>query len=274
MAYSESTIDGGTYARPWLARTGATDYQIVKQQIWLDSGWPTLNDDADIMYGKRGFSTYLHEIGHTLGLSHPGPYDASLGPAYFEWHAEYVQDTRQYTVMSYFGAWQDTDGAGPGGFTFTTAPRDGLASRYASTPMLHDVYAIQMMYGADMSTRNGPTTYGFNSNAGRDVFDFDINPTPVLTIWDGGGIDTLDASEFVRDQVINLNPGTYSSLGRLTDNVAIAYNSTSRTRWAAAATTRSPATAWPTSSTAAPARTPCAAASATTSTWSTGSPIR
>ena len=40
------------------------------------------------------------------------------------------------------------------------------------TPMVDDIAAVQAMYGADLTTRTGNTTYGFNSNAGRDVFDF------------------------------------------------------------------------------------------------------
>ena len=35
----------------------------------------------------------------------------------------------------------------------------------------HDILAAQIMYGADMTTRTGDTTYGFNSNAGRDHYD-------------------------------------------------------------------------------------------------------
>ena len=43
---------------------------------------------------------------------------------------------------------------------------------------------------ADMTTRTGPTTYGFNATADRDAFDFTQNVHPVIAIWDAGGIDT------------------------------------------------------------------------------------
>jgi serralysin len=58
--------------------------------------------------------------------------------------------------------------------------------------------------------------YGFNSNAGRDAFDFVKTPAPMMAIWDAGGIDTLDASGYKTNQVINLTPGSLSSIGGIT----------------------------------------------------------
>ena len=66
--------------------------------------------------------------------------------------------------------------------------------------MLDDIAAVQAMYGADLTTRTGDTTYGFHSTADRDVFDFYTNINPFLTIYDAGGHDTLDLSGFNRDQ--------------------------------------------------------------------------
>ncbi len=77
---------------------------------------------------------------------------------------------------------------------------------YAATPLVHDIAAIQAIYGADMTTRTGNTTYGFNSNAGRDSYDFTKTPAPIMAIWDAGGIDTLDASGYATDQIIDLTP--------------------------------------------------------------------
>ena len=93
-------------------------------------------------------------------------------------------------------------------------------------PLLHDIAAVQAAYGADMTTRIGNTIYGFNSNAGRAVFDFTQNVNPIIAIWDAGGIDTLDGSGYSTAQFIDLNPGSYSSMGYLTDNVAIAFGAT------------------------------------------------
>ncbi|MFH7365569.1 reprolysin-like metallopeptidase, partial [Pseudomonas syringae group genomosp. 7] len=51
--------------------------------------------------GYYGRQTLTHEIGHTLGLSHPGDYNAGEGnPNYKD--ASYAEDTRGYSVMSYW----------------------------------------------------------------------------------------------------------------------------------------------------------------------------
>ncbi|MCL6699816.1 M10 family metallopeptidase C-terminal domain-containing protein [Sphingomonas sp. NSE70-1] len=70
-----------------------------------------------------------------------------------------------------------------------------------------------------MTTRTGDTTYGFNATAdtaGRDAFNFDLTPAPVMAIWDAGGNDTLDASGYATNQVIDLTPGSMSSIGGVT----------------------------------------------------------
>lgn len=161
--------------------------------------------------GQYGLNTLVHEIGHALGLSHPGAYNFSAGFALtYETGAEYAQDIRNYTIMSY---WNPRD-VGIQDHDY----RIGTIS-YGATPMVHDIYAIQKMYGADMTTRTGNTTYGFNATAdtlGRDAFNFDLTPAPVMAIWDAGGIDTLDASRYTTNQMIDLTPGAMSSIGGVT----------------------------------------------------------
>ena len=101
-----------------------------------------------------------HEIGHALGLSIRAPTmppRASRTPTGA--NAEYAQDTRAYSIMSYFEA---SSSAAPA-LRFPPVD-DGLFG----VPLIHDILAVQRIYGADMTTRTGDTTYGFNSNAGRD----------------------------------------------------------------------------------------------------------
>ena len=142
--------------------------------VWFNSNYGAnsgTNNVVEPVVGEYGFQTFIHEIGHALGLNHPGNYNG--GSPTYEKNALFQQDSHQYTIMSYFGA--EKTGA------------DWVASdgkRYfAQTPMLYDVMALQSMYGADTTTRTGDTTYGYGSNAGNDVFDFNLNPHPILCIF-------------------------------------------------------------------------------------------
>ncbi|MFX7772380.1 M10 family metallopeptidase C-terminal domain-containing protein, partial [Acinetobacter baumannii] len=68
----------------------------------------------------------------------------------------------------------------------------------------------------------GDTVYGFNNTAGA-IYDFSSYfPAPALTIYDGGGIDTLDCSGYSNNQIIDLRAGSFSSVGGLTNNIGIA----------------------------------------------------
>ena len=181
--------------------------------VWLNSTNATLQNPVT---GQHGFHTLLHEIGHTLGLDHAGNYNG--GQLNYAEHATYAQDSYMYSIMSYFHAretgadWVASDGR----------------FHYAQTPMVHDVLAIQEMYGADMTTRTEDTVYGYNSNTDSPIFDFTQNEHPILTIWDAGGNDTIDLSGMFPDLFnkganVNLAPGSFSDAAWMTSNIAIAY---------------------------------------------------
>jgi Ca2+-binding RTX toxin-like protein len=89
--------------------------------------------------------------------------------------------------------------------------------------MLHDIMAIQAMYGAETTTRAGNTTYGFNATADASVFDFTQNQHPVVCIFDSAGTDTLDLSGWSYSCSINLAPGSFSNADMMTYNISIAY---------------------------------------------------
>ena len=117
--------------------------------------------------GHYGLNTLVHEVGHSLGLSHPGAYN--FGPGFAVTYAngaEYAQDARNYSIMSY---WNPRDlGMTATGVVTRDFDWSLMAIAYGSTPMIHDILAAQKMYGVDTTTRTGDTVYGFNSNAGRD----------------------------------------------------------------------------------------------------------
>ena len=117
----------------------------------------------------------MHEIGHSLGLPHPGDYNADGSDITYANSAAYYQDSRQYSIMSYFDA--TSTGA-------NYVPPGQTSSYSSATPLRDDIAAIQAIYGANMTTRAGDTVYGFNCTADdKAAFDFTVNTAPIVCIW-------------------------------------------------------------------------------------------
>ena len=170
-----------------------------------------------LFVGGYNFQAMMHEIGHSLGLPHPGEYNADGTTITYANSAGYYQDSLQYTIMSYFSA--TSTGA-------NFVPPGDTASYSAATPLLDDIAAIQAIYGANMTTRAGDTTYGYNSNAGNVAFDFTVTTAPVASIWDAGGNDTIDLSGSSYAARLTLVAGDFSDVQGLVGNLSIAYGVT------------------------------------------------
>jgi serralysin len=159
--------------------------------VWIGPN----TDNPTPVKGTYDFMTFVHEIGHALGLKHPFETSQSnstlISPLFNDSH---------FTVMSYNNAY----------------------SYQPTTPMLLDILAIQKLYGANMLWQTGNNVYSWAPD--QSVFE---------TIWDAGGNDTIDASNQLAAVSLNLNEGTFSNIGKafvdianqelINDGLAIAY---------------------------------------------------
>ncbi|QXZ15489.1 calcium-binding protein [Pseudomonas sp. AO-1] len=159
--------------------------------VWVG----TETSDPNPIKGTYDYMTFVHEIGHALGLKHPFDTSATnktlLDPSL---------DDAHFTVMSY----------------------NSNYSYQPTTPMVLDIIAMQSLYGANMLWQTGDNYYKWDAN--QSVFE---------TIWDAGGNDTIDGSNQLTFVNINLNEGTYSKIGKaftdlnnntqINDGLAIAF---------------------------------------------------
>ena len=186
------TRDDGSIPNTPVASLDSRGFTIYSAQVIVPER--TLNTASP-------FDVFLHEIGHALGLNHPGEYNPFDG-LIFEDDATFANDSWHTTVMSYFGQDDNPNIVQ----TVTTASPD--------TPQIADIIAIQLLYGKPAGANEGDTTYGVGANTGTyldEVFaewtsptDRDTNHT--VTIYDTHGFDTLDYSTDDTNQRIDLNP--------------------------------------------------------------------
>lgn len=145
--------------------------------------------------GNYAYSTFLHEIGHALGLEHPHDNNMPV-----------ERDSLEYSVMSY----RSYVGASlNGGYT------NGNWS-YPQTLMMYDIAAIQHMYGPNFGTNSGNSTYSWSPQTGEMSINGNGQGAPdankiFMTVWDGGGVDTYDFSKYSTDLDVSLAPGEWTT---------------------------------------------------------------
>lgn len=185
----------GAYAYSIYDGSGNIDRSYVNIPTW----W--LDDGSNL--DSYGYQTYLHEIGHALGLGHAGPYN---GSASYPTDAAYANDSWQATVMSYFTPTENT---------YITADFG-----FAITPMIADIIAIQNLYGTSTTTRTGDTTYGDGNTTGNAIYG--LTGTAMLTLFDSDGTDTIDLASRTDAQRLDLNPESISDINGRIGNLSIA----------------------------------------------------
>lgn len=177
-----SALDSGTWGYSFYPNSSAK-----AADVWINS---TNGSDSDWSVGSYDYEALMHEIGHGLGLKHPGNYngEGSGTPPFLPSDLDF----RNYTIMSYNDPANDHYWDSGKNTSVLVAPE---------TPMVYDILAIQYLYGANTHYHTGNDTYTFSPN----------NPF-YETIWDAGGNDTIDISNFTLGSTISLNPGSYSTI--------------------------------------------------------------
>src|SRR5688572_27470377 len=115
-------------------------------------------------------------------------------------------DSLEYTVMSY-----RSYVGGP-----TTGYTVGSTS-YPQTLMMLDIAALQKMYGANFNTNAGDSVYKWSMTTGEMSINGGGMGAPAgnkifMTIWDGGGHDTYDFSNYTTALSVNLQPGGWTNV--------------------------------------------------------------
>jgi hypothetical protein len=165
----------------------------------------TTNDTFKINSNSYGWCTILHEIGHTLGLKHTGNYNGLNGTADgpFLDKDDYIldNDSSKYSIMSYNNAenqnmilYVKSDKN-----NYYTWDSDDVVP---STYMKYDVAALQYLYGK----RVQPTDNELNSL----IFNSDFYGLKTIIRNDTDA--EFDVSNITNPNIINLNPGEFSSI--------------------------------------------------------------
>ena len=155
------------------------------------------------MPGDYGWETIIHEIGHTLGLKHPGAYNAGGGVAPGPYLSA-TDDNRRNTIMSYKAPTDATTNwvaAGQGFINQGVSP---------STFMPLDILALQYLYG-----KNQTGTSLSDSSKGLDDYQttrFDAGWMGMQTLSSTAEGLAIDLSNVSASNIVDMRAGAFSSI--------------------------------------------------------------
>ncbi|WP_134496676.1 M10 family metallopeptidase [Microvirga pakistanensis] len=171
----------------------------------------TADEGGDVWFGRTdgwfgkpvlggyGYYGFIHEILHAVGLKHGNEANGfgAMTPA---------RDAMEFSAMTYR--------------SYVGAAGQHVENEtwgYAQSLMMYDIAALQHMYGADYTTNAGNTVYRWSPTTGQAFVNGIGQNVPggnriFMTVWDGGGIDTYDFSNYATNLSVDLRPGQWSRL--------------------------------------------------------------
>jgi serralysin len=183
----------------WVGLSGGGSDNILgyagaRGDVYLNFAYFPINEWSNFSPVSRVNQTFLHEVLHSLGLSHPHINGTSLSTE-FSALANLIGDE-----LSPLGFAQATTARGMYKEYFTVMSYDDQLQIDASfrgfnayTPMLLDVIALQSVYGVGRGTHGSGSDTISAGDRGYRVY------------YDKGGVDTLDLSQY--------STGAYLALG-------------------------------------------------------------
>lgn len=185
FALVPDTLAGAGDIRMFLVDSGRDGANAFAKNVFDTTGTAAPGDVfflRDFFYetspGSYNYKTMVHEIGHALGLKHPGDYNATGGSN----PGPYIDkafDNSAYSVMAY--------------------DKSINVLGNLSGPGLFDILAIQYLYGANMNYAKGDQVY-------------DISSSNFKTIWDPNGVNTLSGATGIATQYISAQEFSFSSI--------------------------------------------------------------
>lgn len=158
-----------------------------RQEGWISAAYFDIREGGEIWSADVVLSTFakgraeitqtwLHEIGHALGLGHPGPYNGTANDKLFE------DDTTDVSVMSYF-----------------------YADRIPQNPQEADQLAIWELYGKPDEINAGDTTYQIRPEEHWHITDTDgIDTIEAVAVGD----DFFDLTPGGESNAFSVDPDT------------------------------------------------------------------
>ena len=182
------------------ARPGVTTPRHRRKAAMPGSITPAVGTTI-LSLGNYAWLTIIHETGHLLGLEASARCHRVRSA-----RCRSSADSLEYSVMSY----RSYIGAS------TTQGLTNATWSFPQTLMIYDIAALQYMYGANYTTNSGDTVYKWNPTTGQETINGVAQTAPggntiFMTLWDGGGNDTYDFSNYTTNLSVNLQPGSWTT---------------------------------------------------------------